>query len=91
MDAYMTFIHVAFWATAFAMLCVLVWSKPTASTPPATDDAATIGPDGYMKVWLSDRRINMRFRNMPSVTVTFDRRAAGDLAAWLENCTTQPR
>jgi hypothetical protein len=84
MDAYMTLVHVAFWATAFAMVCVLVWSKPTASPQPAPEDAATIGPDGYMKVWESGGRINMRFRNMPNHTVKFDRRAAGELAAWLE-------
>lgn len=56
--------------------------KARVSAMPIPDDAATIGP-GYMTVWANDKRIHMRFRNMPRVTVIFDRKAAADFGEWL--------
>ena len=54
--------------------------------PPETipDDAASIGPNGYMRAWRDGNRIKMKFRNIPQVTICFDCRAAGDFAEWLQ-------
>lgn len=61
----------------------LVLMKPTPPPTPVPDDATTIGP-GYMRVWATDRRISMRFRNSPSITISFDRQAAAEFGEWLK-------
>lgn len=81
-------ITIAIWVATSVTVCGVLAVKPKPRKSSVPDDAATIGPDGYMQVWASDRRINMRFRNMPNVTVTFDRRVVGDLASWLEGVKT---
>lgn len=82
-------ITVALWVAAFVTVCSVIAVRPKPRKNSIPDDAAAIGPDNYMRVWESDGRISMAFRNVPGLVVKFDNRAAGDLAKWLENCTTQ--
>lgn len=84
-------ITVALWVAAFVTVCSVMAVRPKPRNSRIPDDAATIGPDGYMRVWETDGRISMAFRNVPGLVVKFDNRAAGDLAEWLKNCATQPR
>ena len=84
-------ITVALWVAAFVTVCSVMAVRPKPRKSRVPDDAATIGPDGYMRVWEKDGRISMEFRNLPGLVVKLDRRAAGDFAEWLKNCATQPR
>lgn len=54
----------------------------TRRSNPVPQDATVIGP-GYMRVWATDRRINIVFRDVPSATIMFDRKAAKEFGEWL--------
>jgi len=76
---------VVLWAAVTIVAIIAVFAKPKA-TPPAAipEDAASIGPNDYMRVWRDKNRIKMVFRNIPQATVCFDCRAARDFAEWLQ-------
>ena len=76
---------VVLWAAVgfVSMLAVLVKPKPTPPAP-VPPDAASVGPNDYMRVWRDKNRIKMVFRNIPEATVSFDCRAAKDFAEWLK-------
>jgi len=73
----------ALWSLVFVTLLAVVWSRPMPVSPEPPDDAVAIG-NGYMRVWATQRRVHVRFRNN-GVTVLFDRRAAREFGEWLSS------
>ena len=75
-----------------AILCIVICTflvclfRPVTLSPPTPPppEAVAIGPDNYMWVWADKSRVRFIFRNMPRVTICFDRRAAVDFGKWLQ-------
>jgi hypothetical protein len=76
---------VVLWAAVAIVAIIAVFARPK-PTPPATvpEDAASIGPNDYMRAWREGNRIKIVFRNIPEATVAFDCRAAREFAEWLQ-------
>jgi hypothetical protein len=58
-----------------------IWARPTSpKSVKIPEEAFSVGPDSYMKVWAVGERVHFVFKNMPMADISFDKKVAEELS-----------
>lgn len=76
-------LEVAFMAVVFAIANIapfLIWAKPSPKPVEIPEEAFSVGPNSYMKIWATGERVHLVFKNIPMAKISFDKKIAKELA-----------